>query len=536
MSLYPQEFKEKVSAKIKFNFALGGFANSFLNGFVFSNLTFYYTEKLGADPKLIGIAWMIFMIWNVINDPIASYIIDNTRTKSGRRIPYIRWGSFAYGAVFIFCWFPIAPIGNDWGLFWNFLVALFLLDTMFTFVGCCFYSLPNEIAVTAKERASLTVYSVVIGFVNTGISLVLPIFLLTGQTGIHPLFKPFMIGMGILCTGLLFLSSFFIKENMFAQMQPHEGFWEGIKLTFKNKPFWWFEISSFSFSFIVPIIMTGLLYYIDYVIELTNLVSYAFLATLFFGIIFGLLFGVWIVKKLRPKKTLILVEILLAVAFLVLFFVGRFVLISAAPWLIVGICFTGGTVATAVVTGDSIDNDELITGKRREAVYGGVNALVVKPPLSIANWFFLFLIRAFGFKEPIENVSTGELFQFTQSELAKTGILFAIFLIPAILMIISAITMRKYNLDGPEWEKKKAEIMKMHQEKERKYLESIKRTHKTNETESNELSERHLEYYNDNLKDLEESSDVPESVSNIIEKAKSNGVKSIKKSEIKKDE
>ena len=35
------------------------------------------------------------------------------------------------------------------------------------------------------------------------------------------------------------------------------------------------------------------------------------------------------------------------------------------------------------------------------------------------------------------------------------SILFAIFLIPAILLIISAITMRKYNLDGPEWEKKK---------------------------------------------------------------------------------
>jgi GPH family glycoside/pentoside/hexuronide:cation symporter len=467
--------EEKVPAKFKFNLAMGGFANSFLNGFVFSNLTFYYTEKLGADPAKIGLAWMLFMIWNVVNDPLASYIIDNTRTKIGRRVPYIRWGSFIYGACFIFCWFPIASVGDDVGLFWNFFAALFLLDTCFTFVGCCFYSLPNEIAVTAKERASLTVYNVIASFINTGIGLLLPIMLLTGQVGIHPLFRPIMVGMGILSAGLLFLSSFFIKENMFAQMQPYEPFFKGIGLTFKNKPFWWFEISSFSFSFIVPLIMTGILYYIDYVIELTSYTSYTFIGTLFFGIILGLVFGVWTVKKLKPKKTLILVEILLAVAFLALFFVGRYVLIAAIPFLLVGIGFTGGNVAVAVVTGDCIDNDELITGKRREAIYGGVNALVVKPPLSIANWLFLFLIQAFGFRSPIENVSTGELFQFNQSELAKTGIMFAIFLIPAIFLIISAITMRKYNLDGPEWEKKKAEIIRMHQEKEKEYLRSLKK-------------------------------------------------------------
>lgn len=464
--------EEKVPTKIKFNFAMGNFANSFLNGFVFGNLTYYYTEKLGADIILTGWAWLIFMIWNTLNDPIISYLIDNTRTKLGRRIPYIRWGSFFYGAVFIFCWFPIAEIGDTWGLFWNFLAALFLLDTMFTIVGCCFYSLPNEIAVTAKERASLTVYNVIAGFVNSAIGLVLPVLLLTGQEGIHPLFKPLMVIMGVFSSILLFVSSFFIKENMFAQMQPHEGFWEGIKLSFKNKPFWLFEVTSFSFSFIFPILSTGILYYIDYVIELTNIVSYAFLVALLLGILFGLVIGVWVIKKIRPKKTLILVELLMIFAFTVLFFVGRYPLISAVPFLIVGICFTGGSVATAVVTGDSIDNDELITGRRREAIYGGVNALIVKPALSIAQWVFLVVLDRFGFNEPVE--VAGIVIKQPQSELTKTGILFAIFIIPAILLAISAFFMKFYNLDGPEWEKKKEEILSLHKAKEKQYFDSLK--------------------------------------------------------------
>ena len=153
--------EEYVSTSSKINLSLGVLANSLLNGFVFANLTFFYQIKLGLSSELLGIGWLIFAIWNTLNDPLASYLIDNTRTKLGRRIPYIRYGSFLYGLAFIFCWFPIAPLNNELALFFNFIAALFLLDTMFTFVGACYFSLPNEIAVTAKQRASISFYNAI---------------------------------------------------------------------------------------------------------------------------------------------------------------------------------------------------------------------------------------------------------------------------------------------------------------------------------------------------------------------------------------
>jgi GPH family glycoside/pentoside/hexuronide:cation symporter len=64
-------------------YSFGSLANSILNGFVYANITFFYNIKLGADPILLGIAWGIFAIWNTLNDPLFSYIIDNTRTKLG---------------------------------------------------------------------------------------------------------------------------------------------------------------------------------------------------------------------------------------------------------------------------------------------------------------------------------------------------------------------------------------------------------------------------------------------------------------------
>ena len=56
--------EELVSVKTKLSFSIGGLANGLLNGLVFSNLTFFYQIKLGADAGLLMIGWLIFAIWN----------------------------------------------------------------------------------------------------------------------------------------------------------------------------------------------------------------------------------------------------------------------------------------------------------------------------------------------------------------------------------------------------------------------------------------------------------------------------------------
>jgi len=461
--------EEFVSVKSKLNFSIGSLANDILNGFVFANLTFFYQIKLGANADLLLIGWLIFAIWNTLNDPVASYFIDNTRTKIGRRIPYIRYGSIFYGLSFIFCWFPIAPLNNQLGLFFNFLAALFLLDTMFTIVGVCYFSLPNEIAVSSKQRASLGVYRSIISFINVGFGLVLPIILLSGQAGVHPVFGPVIVIIGLVCALILFITSFGIKENLFAQLQPHEGFIEGLKLTLKNKPFWILMIPTFIIAMVLPIFSTGLLYYLDYIIVGQS--PLLIVIGLLIGIIFGMILNLKMIPKWQPKKTMIINLICIAIGAFLLFFIGRDASLASLSYFLIGIGFAGGMVATVVLMGDAIDNDELITGKRREAVYGGVNAIVTKPAISLANSLFLFTIGIFGFVPPIiiGDVSINQ----PQNELAKTGILVILGIIPACLLLLSALTMRLYPLDGPEWIEKKKFIIDLHEQKEKEYLQSL---------------------------------------------------------------
>jgi len=461
---------EKISILEGTSFSVGAFSNNILNGLVFANLTFFYIEKLGADPISIGIAWLIFMIWNTINDPIFSYIMDNTRTKIGRRIPYIRYGSVFYGLAFIFSWFPIAAVGDEMGLFFNFLLVLFLLDTIFTFVGCCFFCLPNEMAVTAKGRSTISVYLSIATFVSVILIFALPILLLTDQEGIPPIFHPLMVLLGISCALGLFISSFGIKENMFAQLQPHEPFIEGLRLTLKNQAFWIYMIPAFCIALILPVLSTGILYYLDYVIIGQDIEL--LLIGLGSGVLIGVFLNLYLIDKIKPKKTTILNFSLATIGFIFLFLLGRDASLAALPGVPLGFGFVGLLLVGPVVMGDIIDNDEYITGKRREAVYGGVNAIVTKPAISIANWLFVSVIVMFGFISPIK-IAEGVLEKQPQPPEALAGILFAMCVVPAICLGISAIIMHLYPLDGPEWLKKKKLIIEGQERKEQEYLRKL---------------------------------------------------------------
>ncbi len=469
MTSCPESPKEHIPFKTKFNYSIGSNSSGLLMNLVFANVSYYYVEKLGANAALIGIAWLLFGIWNTINDPIASYIIDNTRTKIGRRKPYIRYGSVFYGLAFIFCWFPFAQPGDQIGLFINFFLALFLLDTMFTLIGCCYFCLPNEIALTNKGRAELSLFSSLFGIVTIGISFAVPILLLTGQNGVHPLFLPLMIIIGVSCAAVLFGSSFFIKENMFAQCQPYEPFLEGLKLTLKNRAFWIYMLPAFCVAIVLPILELGILYYIDYII-----IGQDYILMLLFilaGVIVGFAITLLRIEAWGAKRMTIINLSLISIGFGVLFFVGYNALLATIPATVIGIGLAGSMLSGTVIMGDIIDNDELITGKRREGIYGGVNAIVTKYPISLANWLFLIMIVAFGFVQPV--LKEGIYVKQPQTELARTGIMFAFCVIPAVLLAISALFLKWYPLDGPRWKEKKRYIMELHQKKEEEYVKIL---------------------------------------------------------------
>jgi GPH family glycoside/pentoside/hexuronide:cation symporter len=460
-------FKEVLPAKSKVAYGSANTASNILSGIGFAAITFFYNVKLGLSAELIGIAWLIFAAWNAINDPLFGYMEDRTKSDLGRRIPYIRYGAPIYGLLFILCWFPLVDINNETALFLYFVFILFTFDTIFTIIGLITYSLPAEMAISSKERASLMVYSTLIGALGYVITYIIPVLLLTGEesTGIDPIFFIAMVIIGISCALVMFISSYFLKEYKFVQLEEPLGFSESIKESFKNKPFLIFEACLFCVILGQTILTTAIFYYVDYVLKLSGFMSIIPILMVILMIFAFAYIISRLIQKYGLKKVFIFGQLLTGIGFILTFFMGWNLSTSILSLLLIGIGLSALIIISPLILADTIDYDEIRTGKRRETTYTGIEALITKPAISLGNFLFLITISSFGFQEAAK----------TQSDTAILGIMLGFTIIPAAFVLFSAILMKYYTLDGPEWTEQKLELYQIHEKKEKEYIEYLKK-------------------------------------------------------------
>ncbi len=83
--------QKRLSFSTKVIYGLASLGTSTVSSIYGALLPIFYQDYLGLSSKWIGIASIIYGVWNAFNDPIFGFITDNTRSKLGRRIPYMRF-------------------------------------------------------------------------------------------------------------------------------------------------------------------------------------------------------------------------------------------------------------------------------------------------------------------------------------------------------------------------------------------------------------------------------------------------------------
>ncbi|KXH70185.1 MAG: hypothetical protein AM326_01180 [Candidatus Thorarchaeota archaeon SMTZ-45] len=462
------DFDERLPFQSKFAYGLSQASVNLLMGIALgSAITFYYNVKLGLSEEWISLAWLLFAVWNAINDPLFGILQERIDTDIGRRIPVLRFGAPLYTLTFIICWFPF--IGSTQvALFWNLLLALFLFDTMFTMLGLITTALPAEMCITQEARSNLALYNVVLGSLGGLIAMILPLILLTDEstTELNPLFKPMMILLGIVAGTVLFLSSYALTENEYARTEETLNFRESMVVTLKNREFLAFEGMNFFREMAFAIVMGSMIYFVQYVLSLQGLLASIPLFAIFIVMLLFSFLADRMVKQRGLKRVYILGLTLSSLGLTLLFFSGNLFFVAMVSLVVVGIGLAPVLLIWSPLLADVMDYDEILTGKRRETTYAGMNALITKPAISIANALFLLVISGFGF----DNTQT------VQSDSAILGIQLGYTLIPALLFAIGAFAIWKwYTLDGNDWIAKKVELGKIRLQKEKAYIERLQR-------------------------------------------------------------
>jgi GPH family glycoside/pentoside/hexuronide:cation symporter len=115
----------------------------------------YYSQVLGLDFAMAGLALSVTMLWDAISDPLMGHISDNTRSRFGKRHPYILVGGIGVAVFFFLLWAVPSSIQSQWGLFGYLLLMNFMFRTVITIFMVPFGALGFEICTDYDQRSTL---------------------------------------------------------------------------------------------------------------------------------------------------------------------------------------------------------------------------------------------------------------------------------------------------------------------------------------------------------------------------------------------
>ncbi len=424
-------------------------------------------ENLGMPTWMWGITFFLPRILDAFIDPIMGFISDNTRSKWGRRRQYVFIGAVIMGISFIVMWQLYRESGIDYNFYY------FLIWSIIFYLGLSIFSVPfvamgYEMSDDFHERTSIMAISQWIGqwawVIAPWFWVVMydPSWFPNADTATRTL----AVWVGISCMILAMIPAIFIKskstvnEENFSPLTfktmggSLKEIFSSFVEAFKNGPFRKLCIATF-FIFNAFNTVAGFTFFI--------VVYYLFNGSSADAGIWPTLFGClgalsttfvvipivsWMSKKMEKKKAFLVCQGISVFGYILLWFLfipGKpYMFIFALPFFSFGI----GSLFTLMMsmTADVCDMDELISGKRREGIFGAIYWWMVK----------------FGFA--IAGLLTGIIMSFvdfhpgaaTQAEGAVTGLRLFFSGIPIFGTLVAMWVMRNYDLT----EEKAREIKK----------------------------------------------------------------------------
>ena len=452
----------KFSLGYKVLWGVAALGTSTVSGTFGALLPIFYQDYLGLSAGWIALASGIYAIWNALNDPLFGYITDSTRTRHGRRIPYMRFTAPFLALTFILVWFAPPKAGQE-VLFWWMLVSMLLYDTCYTIIGLVYSSLLPELTESDAERNGLQISSSLFGLLGLLLGFIIP-DLFRPKAGTHPSFLPLQIAMiviGIVVMLLIITTTLKVKERPeFTQVDQPIPLLDSIKYTFTSRSFIVLAVANFM-SILMSSMVTGAVFYLaDYVLKMNTMIL---LACLFIP----LLIGVPATSLIRQRVGVVRAQqilLLVAAAGLVSIAIVPTALIPLGV-VLAGFGLAGPQTLTNVLFAQVADEDELRSGVRREGAFFGVNALITKPAQSIALALFPFVLELTHFVTRDQN--GGKIF-LEQSSEAVFGIKVIAGLIPGLAMLLGALILQAYPLRGARLADMQQKVLALHAQKKEK--------------------------------------------------------------------
>ncbi|MDH5402000.1 MAG: MFS transporter [Candidatus Heimdallarchaeota archaeon] len=431
----------------KISYASGSFSAALLNQYIQSKAQFFYIIEMKLSPIYYGLAIAIWAIWNSINDPLAGWYLDRHPTKWGRRLPWMKLFWLPLIISFGLLWSPSPNwIGNNWLLFLWVLIVLLLFDTGYTVVILSWAALFPEIYTNSEDRNMVSGLRQLFSLFALVFALFIPPFFVKDGDILSYRFYGWVLAS--ICFINLWLSFYGCKEPENTNLENEYSLRDGLKILKENKSYQAFLLANLVTYYSYGQVLAMLPFYRKFVLGFDESFEKISYGGAIFLTLLSLFIWVWLTNRRDPKNTFIFSATWFSFILFILFFVKDNIMIIVL-FSLCGIGLAGLLMVVDLLLADIIDEDYLKTKKRREGIYFGINGFFIRLAILLQAISLIVVSELTGFDKNKD----------IQSDLAQTGILIQIFILPVVFFIVGIIILKKfYYLEGDVLKEQRKQI------------------------------------------------------------------------------
>lgn len=427
----------RLPLSVKLCFGAPSFAGAAMAIPIAVHMPKFYSDVVLAPLGAVALAIALARSLDALTDPLMGWLSDRTRTRWGRRKPWMALGVPFTAVAFVALFSPPESLTPEQAAVW------FGVSFMLYFLFATIYEIPHgalgaELSLDYHERSSL--FAIRVYFIQPGliIAAAAPVVLqeILGPGRERQVFSGVAIAFAALLVALYALLLWRVPERPEFARREANPLVPGVRRALRNRPFRILFLAGLTNAIPAAIPAVLLPFLVEYVLQPQE-------PMLWLGIYLGILFltgacfvPVWLALSRRIGKlgSFVVASGVGIAGSVMFFFLGPGDLLPAAGlFFLIGTQSAVGTFLLPAMGADTIDYDELLTGKRREAQFGSFWAILPKFVSIPGSSIPIAALAAVGY---MPNEAQNEVVLFT--------IRFLVAIFPAAFFVIALTILLRY--------------------------------------------------------------------------------------------
>ncbi len=378
-----------------YRYGFGMFGTSLPINMFKSFAAIFYVDTLGLDMERYALVPLIYAFVDAIDNPVYGFLSDNTRTKWGRRRPWLLIGTPLLVLFFILFYnVPGAIQTDDTRLFIYMLLMYILTGTLDSLVNANYGSLFVELFKKDEDRAKTNSFRQTCQLFAMAISIALTP-MVTEAIG----FQLTAIIYGVLALAVMMYCFWGCHETEtnYEELEKPKLLPSIIALV-TNPRFWIFGLAGAFYSAAFSLITQALPFYVKYTLGLGGSTTTMMLAVVLGVAVIGMVIWSKLTKKVPIMTVWRIGFIVMALGFIPLFFVSSLIpaiIIAAGMGLGVAACLTTMDCIGAKI----VDDDYRKHGIKREGIINSLMGVMNRLNGLYISLAFFVTSRFFGFED-----------------------------------------------------------------------------------------------------------------------------------------